>query len=147
MENGKNVSFLPVLAGLESIFCWWRKDKLLELFLCCWITLTKSVSLLLSLFAIFSLTFHTLSCFTRTSCVRNDVAQELNKKENHFTNSRMCSSICSAHLRFEGTEYGPNLYFRIGHKYKLITSAIIGYVMLVLQQIVSWYEIQYNHKS
>ena len=107
----KNVSFLPVLVGLESIFCWWRKDKLLELFLCCWITLTKSVSLLLSLFAIFSLTFHTLSCFTRTSCVRNDVAQELNKKENHFTNSRMCSSICSAHLRFEGTEYGPNLYF------------------------------------
>ena len=105
----ENVPFLPDFVGLKSIFCWWRKDKLLELFLCWWIILAKSVSLLLSLFAIFSLTFHTLSCFTRTSCVRNDVAQELNKKENHFTNSRMCSSsICSAHLRFERTNYGPN---------------------------------------
>ena len=105
----QKISFLPVFVGLKSIFCWWRKDKLLELFLCWWIILAKSVSLLLSLFAIFSLTFHTLSCFTRTSCVRNDVAQELNKKENHFTNSRMCrSSICSAHLRFERTNYGPN---------------------------------------
>ena len=55
--------FLPDFVGLKSIFCWWRKDKLLELFLCWCIALTKSVSLLLSLFAIFSLTFHTLFSF------------------------------------------------------------------------------------
>ena len=93
---------LPVLGGLSSIFCcWWRKDNPLELFLC-GLKFIKSFSLLLlSLFAIFTLpTFYSLSRFTRTSCVRNEAAQLLNKKENHFTNSRMCSSMCSAHLSY-----------------------------------------------
>ena len=49
---------------------------------------------------------HSLSVNSQElSCVHIEAAEVLNKKkENHFTNSRMCSSMCSAHLscwRFE----------------------------------------------